>query len=82
MITAREYSTLDATALAKMVAKQQLSPAQLAEAAKAAIELANPSINALNELYPERFENPRVSAHSPLCGIPLLLKDAGSVLKI
>ena len=70
-------SELDATALADRVRRGEASPLELVDEAIAAIERANPEINAVIH---ERFERARAEATGPLPdgpfrGVPFLLKD-------
>ncbi len=49
-----EYASYDATGLAALVAKGEVSPTELARTAAEAIAALNPKINAVVELYPDR----------------------------
>jgi amidase len=74
-----DLAWLDATALAQLVARGEVSPAELVDAAIARIESLNPAVNAVIH---ERFERARAEATSatlpdgPLRGVPFLVKDA------
>ena len=52
-----EYSAYDAIGLAELVAKNQVTPKELAETAAGAIEAGNPKVNAVVETYPDRVED-------------------------
>jgi amidase len=73
---------LDATAQAELVARGDVSPSELVDAAIARIEALNPSLNAVIH---ERFDRARSEAAAlptsppagaPLHGVPFLVKDA------
>ena len=70
---------LDATAQAALVREGEVEPRELAEAAIAAIEEQNPTLNAV--VHP-RFERALDESTRPprrsLRGVPFLLKDYGA----
>lgn len=72
-----EYARYDATGLADLVARKLVTPAELADTARRAIEAVNPLVNAVVETYPDRIEAPERSGmgHGPLRGVPFLIKD-------
>ena len=51
-----EYAACDALGLAELVARGEVAPKELAAAAVASIEKADPVIRAVVELYPDRIE--------------------------
>jgi amidase len=74
-----EYAHYDGLGLAALVAKRQVTAAELVEAAIARIEKYNPTLNAV--VYP-MFEQGRAAASAPPAeprgpfhGVPFLLKD-------
>jgi amidase len=70
----REYAAFDGLGLAALVARGEVSAAELAACARAAIEALNPKINAVIEV----FDPPEAGADSdtaPFRGVPFLLKD-------
>ena len=72
-----EYDDLDATDLAALVRRNEISPAELVEAAIERIEARNPPLNAV---VARCFERARQQAtgelpDGPLRGVPFLLKD-------
>src|SRR5512146_3236817 len=72
-----EYAAYDALGLAELVAKKQVSPAELAATAAAAIDAINPAINAVVETYPDRvgkLDESRLG-DGPFRGVPFLIKD-------
>jgi amidase len=72
-----EYASYDAIGLAELVAKKQVSPAELAATAANAIAAINPMINAVVETYPDRIEglDERTLGNGPFRGVPFLIKD-------
>ena len=72
-----EYAKYDALGLAELVAKKQVSPKELTETAVRAIEVANPVIKAVVELYPDRIEgfDEKALGSGPFRGVPFLIKD-------
>ena len=77
---AHELSDLDATAQAELVRRGEVTSAELVDAALAAAEVINPSINAI--IHP-RFEAARVEAAAslgtgPFAGVPMVVKDLGA----
>lgn len=78
-----EYSALDATALAELVRKKEVSPIEVLETAISAIQQVNPAINAVvDETYD--FAKAQIEAgidlSAPFCGVPFVLKDQGGFM--
>ncbi len=69
-----EYAMLDATGLAALIRRGEVSTREVAGLAASAIELVNPAVNAVVETYDDNIENPDVSA-GPFAGVPFLIKD-------
>lgn len=72
-----EYVEHDATGLAELVARGEVSPDELLDLALAAMEQANPATNAVVHAFPEearRFIAEDLGA-GPFRGVPFLLKD-------
>ena len=74
---AEEFIDFDATGLADLVHRGQVTPAALTEAAIARIEAVNPTLNAVVE---RGFDLAREAARTadrtaPLAGVPFLAKD-------
>jgi amidase len=67
----------DATALAELVHRGEVSPLELAEEAIARIEKLNPELNAITiPLYDKaRREAAAVSTEAPFAGVPYVIKD-------
>lgn len=77
-LSATEYASLDGVALAELIARGELSVAEVTASARTAIERANPVVNAIVELYEDRFKEPDAELHDgPLKGVPFLIKDVG-----
>src|SRR5580765_8363290 len=74
-----DYSDYDGLGLADLVARKQVTPLELAEAAIARIERHNPTLNAV--VY-KGYDDARAWAKGPLPdgpfrGVPFLIKDLG-----
>ena len=72
-----EYAALDAVALAALVRRRELHPAEITEAAIAAIETLDPTLNALvlTDVARARAQSRTVDPDLPLAGVPFLIKD-------
>ncbi|WP_033287497.1 amidase [Amycolatopsis jejuensis] len=68
-----EYVSCDAVGLAELVARREVTPAEVAGAAGRAVEAVNPRINAVVETWPAED----VPEPGPLAGVPFLIKDLG-----
>src|SRR4051812_22973939 len=77
-----EYAGYDATGLAELVAKKQITAKELAKTAAEAIAAANPKVNAVVELYQDRVEglDEETLPDGPFRGVPFLIKDIGQHL--
>src|SRR5262245_62063240 len=74
-----EYRRCDATALAGLIAKREVSAKEVLETAIARAEQINPSINAIVH---KQYDQARAAAAAgpasgPLSGVPYLIKDLG-----
>ena len=74
-----DYSEYDGLGLAELVAKKQVTPAELTEAAIARIEKHNPTLNAV---VFKGYDDARARAKGdlpdgPFRGVPILIKDLG-----
>jgi amidase len=74
---ADELAALDATALADLVRKRQVTPLEIVEATIARIEKLNPRINAVvTKSYEQAIDRAKGSVgDGPFAGVPYLLKD-------
>jgi amidase len=77
MMKLSEYASYDATGLAELVARKQVTPLELARTAAAAIAKVNKSVNAVVELYEDRIEGLQEAklGAGPFRGVPMLIKD-------
>ncbi|MBA2675171.1 amidase family protein, partial [Ramlibacter sp.] len=76
MIALPAYAAHDATGLAQLLRRGEVSPAELAQCARAAVELLNPRLNAVvGPLSGDGAASCEHDAHGPLAGVPFLVKD-------
>jgi amidase len=76
-----DLTWLDATALADLVRRGEVSARELALAAIARIEATNPRINAVvTPLFERALERAEQPLEGPFAGVPFLLKDLGATL--
>ena len=78
-----DLGAADATELAAMVARRELSPSELLDAALAAVEARNPAINAV-VLVQEGVARKAIAEGlppGPFRGVPFLIKDLGCEAK-
>jgi amidase len=74
-----DLGAVDATALAGLVAKGEVTPSELLDAALAAVEARNPALNAV-VLVQEEVARASIAAglpRGPFRGVPFLIKDLG-----
>jgi amidase len=73
----REYAKHDATGLAELVRKKEVTPKELALTAAQAIAKANPELNGVIETYDDRIDglDEKTLGNGPFRGVPLLMKD-------
>jgi len=79
-----EWARHDATALAGLVRAKQVTPAELAAQAAAAIAKVNPAIGAVVEVFDDVVADPLrdgMNAAGAFAGVPYLMKDLGPTLK-
>jgi len=71
-----EYAALDAVGLATLIATGEVSPGEVAHAAREAIGKANPAVNAVIEIYHDRIDGAASARFAgPFAGVPFLIKD-------
>jgi amidase len=75
-----EYSQYDGLGLAELVRQKQVTPKELAEVLIKAVEVVNPRINAVIEVYPDALDiaAPATRHYGPFAGVPFLRKDLGA----
>src|SRR5689334_21789870 len=78
----KEYAAHDATGLAQLVAKREITPKELARVAAEAIAAVNGEVNAVVETYPDRIDalDEKTLHDGPFKGVPFLIKDIGQHL--
>lgn len=75
-----EYSGLDATALADLIRRKQVSPEEVLEISLEALEMVNGRLNAVVDYtYEYAFKQIKdgIDLSSPFPGVPMVLKDCG-----
>ncbi|MFP1633748.1 amidase [Zhengella sp. ZM62] len=77
MTISEEYPRLDATALAELVQKGEVTPAELLDLAIERVEAVNPGINAVVERFYDRARRDAatVERSAPFAGVPMAIKD-------
>ena len=74
-----EYAALDGVGLSELIARKDISIHEVTASARAVIDRVNPTVNAIIELYEDRFADPDVGlSDGPLKGVPFLIKDVTS----
>lgn len=73
LVKISEYASCDAVGLADLIARGEVSAAEVADAAARAVEAVNPQINAVVETWPPED----APGSAPLAGVPFLIKDLG-----
>lgn len=78
-----EYRQHDATSLAALVKKKEVSPRELLDTAIARVEEINPKVNAVvTKLYDlGEAQLKKLDLSAPFAGVPFLLKDLGPQVK-
>ncbi len=79
-----EWTKHDAVALAGRVRAGEVTPAELAAQAAAAIAKTNPELSAVVEIFEDVVAHPAkdgMNPAGPLAGVPYLMKDLGPTLK-
>lgn len=82
-MTAAEYAALDATALAALVKRKEVSAMELVDIAIEQIEALNPTLNAVvTRMYDHaRRQAQQTNADLPFAGVPFLMKDFAAEIK-
>ncbi|HKU96691.1 MAG TPA: amidase [Vineibacter sp.] len=79
-----EWAKHDALGLAGRVRQGEMTPAELAAQAAAAIAATNPALSAVVEVFDDVVADPLkdgMNPHGPFAGVPYLMKDLGPTLK-
>jgi amidase/6-aminohexanoate-cyclic-dimer hydrolase len=77
-----EYDKYDALGLAELIAKKEITPAELLDAVRQRVEEINPKINAFSQLFFDKAAE-QIQAgmgEGPFQGVPFALKDLGQYL--
>lgn len=75
-LSPEEYAACDGTGLARLIASGEVTVAEVTASARAAIDRVNPTVNAIVELYEDRFASPDQGlGNGPMRGVPFLIKD-------
>ncbi len=77
MISLQEYSSYDGLGLAELIAKKEIAPRELLDAALQAIAKVNPKLNAVLQTLPElaAAEIRDGLGQGPFTGVPMLIKE-------
>lgn len=75
MMDLAEYAAHDATALAALVARGEVTPRELGETMLHAVDAVNPELNGVIETFPERLPAQDARVTGPFGGVPFLIKD-------
>src|SRR5690625_4767120 len=79
-----ELSKYDATAIADLIEKNEITAKELADQTVIALDAVNPDVNAIIEIFHDVVENPEkdgLNSDGYFSGIPYLMKDLGPTLK-
>ncbi len=79
-----EWAAHDAVGLAERVRRGELTAAELAAQAAAAVARINPAVGAVVEVFSDVVADPLadgMNADGPFAGVPFLMKDLGPTLK-
>ena len=79
-----EWAAHDAVALAGRVRRGEVTPAELATQAAAAIAKVDPAIGAVVEVFDDAVADPAgngADLDGPFAGVPFLMKDLGPTLE-
>ncbi|MGH9938015.1 MAG: amidase, partial [Blastocatellia bacterium] len=78
-----EYDKYDALGLAELIAKKQITPAELLDAVRQRVETTNAKLNAFCYLFFDKAEEQIKNGlnDGPFSGVPFALKDLGQYLK-
>lgn len=83
-MTWQEWVQHDAVGLADSVRRGDVSPAELASQAAAAVALINPAVHAVVEVFGDVVADPLkdgMNPDGPFAGVPFFMKDLGPTLK-
>ncbi|MET0151584.1 MAG: amidase family protein, partial [Candidatus Binatia bacterium] len=77
MLSLQDYTSRDGLGLADLVARKEVKPEELLEAALSAVEKVNPKINAVLQTLPDqaRAAIGQGLPEGPFRGVPFLIKE-------
>lgn len=77
MISLKDYASHDGLGLAELVARKEVKPEELLDAALAAVEKVNPKLNGVLQVLPDqaRAEIRKGLPQAPFAGVPFLIKE-------
>ena len=78
-----EYDKYDGLGLAELIAKKQITPAELLSAVRQRVETINPKLNAFSHLFFDKAEEQIKNGlgKGPFSGVPFALKDLGQYME-
>src|SRR5699024_355985 len=79
-----EWSSLDAVGLAELLRNKEITPKEVALQVMSGIEILNPEINAVVEVFQDVIEDPLKDGMNPegaFAGVPFMMKDLGPTVK-
>ncbi|MFM8575867.1 MAG: amidase [Limnohabitans sp.] len=79
-----EWAAQDAVGLAALVRQGEVTPAELAAQAAAAVARVNPALGAVVEVFEDGVADPLrdgMNPQGPLAGVPFFMKDLGPTVK-
>ena len=77
-----EYSQLDGLTIVELIKNGEATPEEIADLARSAIDLVNPVINAVVEVYNDVvISGLNANNNNPMQGVPFLIKDTGPLIK-
>ena len=79
-----EWTAQDAVGLAALVRQGEVTPAELAAQAAAAVARVNPALQAVVEVFDDAVADPLrdgMNPDGPLAGVPFFMKDLGPTVK-
>lgn len=77
-LTPAEYATYDAVGLADLLLSREVAPRELIESALGAVDSVNGELNAVVEVYDDRFDV-RDELKGSFGSVPTLMKDLGDI---
>lgn len=79
-----DWAAQDAVSLADLIRKGEVTASEIGQQMAAAVELVDPSISAVVELFSDAIDDPAsngTNMDGPFAGVPFLMKDLGPTMK-